>query len=225
MKIVHPTTALYVNGVQLTRNKGVQLLQAIEKIGRTCYKSEDKITESSHRQFVKNLVKRGHLSVIEHGSVTAHIVCDRGVTHEIVRHRIGSYSQESTRYCNYAADKHGSEIQVIDPASAFGWDVMGKDREKYVAWSRSCLAAESAYMKMLEEGASPQEARDVLPNSLKTEIWVTYNLREWLHFFELRCALAAHPQMREVACMLLKEMHDNIPIIFDEIYGKVFVQS
>ena len=222
MKIINPSTRLYVNGQPLAWKYGIDMLKAIERIGRTCYKSEDKITDDSYETFIRNLIKRGHLSVIEHCSVTADIICERGVTHEIVRHRIGTYSQESTRYCNYSADKYGSEIQVIDPASAFGWDVMGKDREKYIAWRMSCVVAESAYMKMLSGGASPQEARSVLPNSLKTEIWVTYNLREWRHFFQLRCAPAAHPQMQEVARMLLAEMTAYVPIIFDDVYEEVF---
>jgi thymidylate synthase (FAD) len=198
------------------------MLKAIERIGRTCYKSEDKITDDSYETFVRNLIKRGHLSVIEHCSVTADIICDRGVTHEIVRHRIGSYSQESTRYCNYSADKYGNEITVIDPGTAFEWGDTPAAMAKRLNWKSACRVAEMRYLKMLELGASPQEARSVLPNSLKTEIWVTYNLREWRHFFQLRCAPAAHPQMQEVARMLLAEMAAYVPIIFDDIYEEVF---
>ena len=222
MKIINPSTRLYVNGQPLAWKYGIDMLKAIERIGRTCYKSEDKITDDSYETFVSNLIKRGHLSVIEHCSVTADIICDRGVTHEIVRHRIGSYSQESTRYCNYSADKYGNEITVIDPGTAFNWSYVIDGMGKHNAWLRSCKAAEREYLNMLSEGASPQEARSVLPNSLKTEIWVTYNLREWRHFFELRCAPAAHPQMQEVAKMLLAEMTAYVPIIFDDIYEEVF---
>ena len=222
MKIINPSTHLYVNGQPLTWRTGIGLLKAIERIGRTCYKSEDRITDTSYQQFVRNLIKRGHLSVIEHCSVTADIICDRGVTHEIVRHRIGSYSQESTRYCNYSADKYGNEITVIDPGTAFEWGDTPAATEKYLYWKSACRVAERRYLEMLEDGASPQEARSVLPNSLKTEIWVTYNLREWRHFFQLRCAPAAHPQMQEVARMLLAEMTAYVPIIFDDIYEEVF---
>ena len=222
MKIINPSTHLYVNGQPLTGETGIGLLKAIERIGRTCYKSEDRITDTSYQQFVRNLIKRGHLSVIEHCSVTADIICDRGVTHEIVRHRIGSYSQESTRYCNYSADKYGNEITVIDPGTAFEWGDTPAATEKYLYWKSACRVAERRYLEMLEDGASPQEARAVLPNSLKTEIWVTYNLREWRHFFQLRCAPAAHPQMQEVARMLLAEMTAYVPIIFDDIYEEVF---
>jgi thymidylate synthase (FAD) len=222
VKIINPSTHLYVNGQPLTWKYGIDMLKAIERIGRTCYKSEDKITDDSYETFVRNLIKRGHLSVIEHCSVTADIICDRGVTHEIVRHRIGSCSQESTRYCNYSADKYGNEITVIDPGTAFEWGDTPAAMAKRLNWKSACRVAEMRYLKMLELGASPQEARSVLPNSLKTEIWVTYNLREWRHFFQLRCAPAAHPQMQEVARMLLAEMAAYVPIIFDDIYEEVF---
>jgi thymidylate synthase (FAD) len=222
MKIINPSTRLYVNGQPLAWKYGIDMLKAIERIGRTCYKSEDKITDDSYETFVRNLIKRGHLSVIEHCSVTADIICDRGVTHEIVRHRIGSYSQESTRYCNYSADKYGNEITVIDPGTAFEWGDTPAAMAKRLNWKSACRVAEMRYLKMLELGASPQEARSVLPNSLKTEIWVTYNLREWRHFFQLRCAPAVHPQMQEVARMLLAEMAAYVPIIFDDIYEEVF---
>ena len=222
MKIINPSTRLYVNGQPLAWKYGIDMLKAIERIGRTCYKSEDKITDDSYEAFVRNLIKRGHLSVIEHCSVTADIICDRGVTHEIVRHRIGSYSQESTRYCNYSADKYGNEITVIDPGTAFEWGDTPAAMAKRLNWKSACRVAEMRYLKMLELGASPQEARSVLPNSLKAEIWVTYNLREWRHFFQLRCAPATHPQMQEVARMLLAEMAAYVPIIFDDIYEEVF---
>jgi thymidylate synthase (FAD) len=224
MKIINPSTRLYVNGQPLAWKYGIDMLKAIERIGRTCYKSEDKITDDSYETFVRNLIKRGHLSVIEHCSVTADIICDRGVTHEIVRHRIGSYSQESTRYCNYAGGKYDSSITVIVPVSAFGWDIVNNDEDaaKYRVWCQECARSEAAYMDMIRAGASPQEARGILPNSLKTEIWVTYNLREGRHFFHLRCAPAAHPQMQEVARMLLAEMTAYVPIIFDDIYEEVF---
>lgn len=225
MKIINPSTHLYVNGQPLTGETGIGLLKAIERIGRTCYKSEDRITDTSYQQFVRNLIKRGHLSVIEHCSVTADIICDRGVTHEIVRHRIGSYSQESTRYCNYSADKYGNEITVIDPSTAFGWGDTPEAEAERNNWEYACRVAGVQYLQMIKDGASPQEARSVLPNSLKTEIWVTYNLREWRHFFQLRCAPAAHPQMQEIAKMLLAEMRVNVPIIFDDIYEEVFTQK
>ncbi len=192
---------------------GEALLRNIERYGRTCYKSEDRITADSSRNFVKKILKSGHESVIEHEKITVRVVCDRGVSHEIVRHRIASYSQESTRYCNYSSDKFGKEIAVIEP---FFW-LGEKHQEKYEIWEQTILEIEKSYMKLLELGATPQEARSILPNSLKTEIVMTMNLREWRHFFKLRTAPAAHPQMREISVPLLKEFKKRIPIIFDDI--------
>jgi len=187
---------------------GEQILKNLERYGRTCYKSEDKITSGSARRFVMTILKSGHESVIEHEKVTVRIVCDRGVTHEIVRHRIAAYSQESTRYCNYRS----RGVQVIEPFFFAG------DDKKYQIWLDAMSACEGAYNALIEAGASPQEARSVLPNSLKTEIVISYNLREWRHFFRLRCSRRAHPQMREVTIPLLKEFQQKIPVIFDDIF-------
>ena len=160
---------------------------------------------------MKMISGRGHLSVIEHQSVTVRVICDRGVSHEIVRHRLASYTQESTRYCNYTKGKFGSEITVIEPCF---WS---KDDEKYKVWKKTIEQIEAGYNKLIELGATPQEARSILPNSLKTEIVITMNLREWRHFFTLRTSPAAHPQMREVAIPLLKEFQRLIPVVFDDI--------
>jgi len=184
---------------------GEQLLKNLEKYGRVCYKSEDKITSDSARKFLTMILKSGHESVIEHEKITVRIICDRGVTHEIVRHRIGSYSQESTRYCNYKS----RGIKVIKP-------FFFTDKKKYRIWLESMNACATAYNKLIELEASPQEARSVLPNSLKTEIIITYNLREWRHFFKLRCSRKAHPQMREITIPLLQKFQSRIPIIFDD---------
>lgn len=190
---------------------GKEILRRIEAIGRVCYKSEDKITEESAERFVRTLIKRGHESVLEHLSFTARFICDRGVTHEIVRHRIASYSQESTRYCNYSQGKFGSEITVIEPL------YLEQGSRGYMMWENACAEAEASYFDMLNWGNTPQEARAVLPNSLKAELIMTANLREWRHFFKLRTSSAAHPQMREVAKMLLEEVKREIPVIFDDI--------
>lgn len=190
---------------------GDYILKQIELAGRTSYKSEDKITPDSAKDFVKMINDRGHLSVIEHQSVTVRIICDRGVSHEIVRHRLASYTQESTRYCNYTKGKFGSEITVIEPCF---WS---QDDEKYQIWKKTIEQIEASYNKLIELGAAPQEARSILPNSLKTEIVMTMNLREWHHFFTLRTSKAAHPQMREVAIPILKEFQELIPVVFDDI--------
>ncbi len=190
---------------------GQELLSKVERAGRTCYKSEDKISADSAEKFVKALLKRGHESVIEHASLSARIICDRGVTHEIVRHRIASYSQESTRYCNYANDKFGNELTFIMPCflteGTIGFEV----------WKDTMQVIETNYIKMLENGSTPEEARSILPNSLKTEIFVTMNLREWRHFFRLRAAKEAHPQMREIALIMLEGFKKEIPVFFDDL--------
>jgi thymidylate synthase (FAD) len=190
---------------------GDYILQQIERAGRTAYKSEDKITPSSAAKFVQMIVQNGHLSVIEHQSITVRIICDRGVTHEIVRHRLASYTQESTRYCNYAKGKFDGEITVIRPCF---WD---ESDERYAVWRQCMEQTEAAYNRLITLGATPQEARSVLPNSLKTEIVMTMNLRAWYHFFKTRVALAAHPQMREIVKLLLEEFKKRVPIIFDQI--------
>ena len=204
MRIIEPSFEIMpVNGEEILKN--------IERAGRTCYKSEDKITADSARKFVAGIVKSGHESVIEHEKITVRIICDRGVTHEIVRHRIASYSQESTRYCNYSADKFGNELTFIRP---FYWN---DEPEKMEAWLCHMKLTEETYMQLIKLGASPQEARAILPNSLKTEIVVTMNIREWRHFFKVRCSPAAHPQMREVAIPILKRFQEIIPVVFDDI--------
>lgn len=195
----------------LTELDGRKVLQLIERAGRTCYKSEGKITPESWLEFVKMIIKRQHFSVIEHFSVTVKFICDRGVTHELVRHRIASYSQESTRYCNYAADKFGNEITVID-------------KQKYIpgiadygCWQYVMKTCEDSYNWLINHGISPQIARGVLPNDLKTEIVMTANLREWGHVFKLRTSEAAHPCMRDIMLPLLAKFREIMPILFDDL--------
>lgn len=205
MKIIKP-------GFEILTDLNPELiLKHIEQCGRTCYKSENKITEESCRAFVKSIINRGHEAVLEHFNVTVKFICDRGVSHEIVRHRLASYCQESTRYCNYSKDSFDSEITVIEPL------FLTPDTFGYDEWKEACQTAEGAYFNLLEWGCTPQEARAVLPNSLKTEVVMTANLREWRHFFRLRCAKAAHPQMREIAIPLCKELQKKLPIIFDDV--------
>ena len=194
------------------------IVKKIERIGRVCYKSEGKITEDSAEKFIKGLLTRQHESVIEHENVTVRLICDRGVTHEIVRHRIASYSQESTRYCNYSGDKFDNQITVIELASGFEYDLTKEnDKAKYDVWCQAMESAEKAYFRMLELGATPQEARSVLPNSLKTEIVVTINLRSWRNFFRLRVYSHAHPQMREVATMVYEEFKKRLPVFVADL--------
>ena len=204
---------------------GIEELKHIEKIGRVCYKSEGKITEDgeSAKKFVKMLIGRGHEAMIEHSSLSVKFVVDRGVSHELVRHRIASFAQESTRYVNYSLEKFGNEINVIDIRDGINLDNKMKNMDSdtiSTIMDEWCLAMEDAekhYMKMIELGATPQIARSVLPNSTKTEITITANYREWRNFFKLRVPNTAHPQMREVTIPLLKELKRRLPIIFDDI--------
>jgi thymidylate synthase (FAD) len=205
MKIVEPS---YLIEDELN---GSEILRKIERAGRTCYKSEIKISDESAEAFIKSILKRGHESVIEHEKITVRLICDRGVSHEIVRHRLASYSQESTRYCNYSDDKFGSEITVIKPFYFL------PGTKEWNIWYEAMLAAERAYFDLLNNGTRPQEARSVLPNSLKTEIVITCNLREWRHLLHVRTAKNAHPQMRQILTPLLHEFKEKIPIIFDDI--------
>ena len=190
---------------------GQEILNKIERYGRVCYKSEGKIEEGSAERFVENLIKRGHEAVLEHASITVKFVVDRGVSHELVRHRLASYCQESTRYCNYAKDDFNSEITFIIP------EYLDYKSEGWNTWKQTMKVCEDAYFKLLDFGLSPQEARAVLPNSLKTEVVMTANIREWRLFFKLRTASAAHPQMREVTRPLLDELKELIPVVFDDI--------
>ena len=219
MRIIKPSVEIeYLNPKRIIKN--------LEKYGRKCYLSEP---VGDPNRFVADKIKQGHESIIEHEKATVIVVCDRGVTHEIVRHRIASYSQESTRYCNYAKDKFGNEITVIEP-----FFYLGKPA-RHESWKESCEVAEREYFEQLNDGALPQEARDVLPNSLKTEIVVTFNMREWRHFFKLRCSAKAHPQMRQVAIPLLIEFKLLMPALFGDIeydrdfpvehYAKVTMES
>jgi thymidylate synthase (FAD) len=198
MKIIEPS-------VEVEHFDAKRMLKNIERAGRTCYKSEARIDEDSASAFVRAIVKRGHESVIEHEKITARVVCDRGVTHEIVRHRIASYSQESTRYVNY---REG--IEVIRPC--FDWD-----KEMVGIFGKAVAEAENAYRELIKRGAKPEEARAVLPTALKTELVMTMNLREWRHFFKMRLSPRAHPQIRQVAGMLLEQMKTKLPEVFGDL--------
>jgi len=201
MRIVEPSAEL----VWITPDA----LRVIEGAGRICYKSEDKIAAGTAEQFVKQILARGHEAVIEHASASFRIVTDRGITHEIVRHRIASYCQESTRYCNYGKEKFGNEISVIRPPKL-------NDAQE-AAWRIGCEAAEKQYFAMLEAGATPQIARSVLPTCLKTELIMTANFREWRHFLKLRLGAGAHPQVIEVAQLIRAALVEACPAVFFDL--------
>lgn len=210
MKIIQPGFEILVG------KTGSEILKSIERAGRTCYKSEDEITGVSSERFVEMLIKRGHHSVLEHECISVKFICDRGVSHELVRHRLAAFSQESTRYCNYSKEKFGKQITFIDP---FFWPHNSKGIKQGLraTWYHHMNAIEKSYMAMIALGATPQQARSILPNSLKTEIVITANIREWRHIFSLRTSKAAHPQMRQIMCPLLKQVRLWYPVIFDDV--------
>ena len=198
----------------ITPINGKEILEHIEQVARTCYKSEGNVKDGSAETLVRNLIASGHEAMLEHYSFSVKFIVDRGVSHELVRHRVASFAQESTRYCNYSQEKFGNEITVIFPSCLEGRP------DAYLEWRWACSCAEKAYFQMLKYGATPQEARAVLPNSLKTEVVMTANLREWRHFFDLRAVGTTgkpHPQMLEVTVPLLKELKQLIPVVFDDI--------
>lgn len=217
MRIIKPTFEI------LTPIDSEQILKLLESVGRTCYKSEDKITDESCYKFIQNIVNRGHEAVIEHFNVTVRLINDRGILQEETRHRVASFAAESTRYCNYANDKFGNNVTYIDIMGGIQYDskmqLLDSETIKaiYSEWIYACEDAEAHYNRMIELGASPQIARAVLNNSTKTEVCITANLREWRHIFQLRTDKAAHPQMRELMIPLLKEFQSKIPVIFDDI--------
>ena len=205
MRIVEPKVEI------ITPLDGEAVLKHLELVGRTCYKSEDRIDDQSAEKFVAGIIRRGHEAVIEHYNVTVRFTTDRGITHEIVRHRIASYAQESTRYCNYSKDKFSNEIAVVRPTD------IKEGTKEFEDWKQAMEAAEKAYFLLLEDGCKAQTARSVLPTCTKTEIMVTMNLREWRHFLKLRGAGAAHPDIRVIALDLLEQFLAKLPVIFDDI--------
>lgn len=192
---------------------GLDELRHIEWAARTCYKSEGKITSDgeSAKKLIRKLIENGHEAMLEHSQLSVKFICDRGVSHELVRHRMASFAQESTRYCNYMKDHFGRAITVIHPF------FLKEGTVDFAAWYDFIERLEQYYFAMLQNGYTPQEARCILPNCLKTEVIMTANYREWRHIFALRCDAAAHPQMRELMCPLLEEVKQKIPVIFDDI--------
>lgn len=225
----------------ITPINGEEILKQIELAARTCYKSEDKIEYGvkdipndipndisqldenyyaiSARKLISNLIKNKHDAMLEFGgNITVKFICDRGVSHELVRHRLASFAQESTRYCNYGKDEH---IQFIIPCwldikeGTISPRITNTNAERW--WVNHMTRSEEAYNELIKIGWSPQQARSVLPNSLKTEINISANIREWRHILKLRTSKAAHPQMRELMCPFLDELKNKIPVVFNDI--------
>ena len=228
MKLIKPYTEI------LTPVDTVEVYKTIEKVARTCYKSEDKITDTSAERMVKSLIKSGHEAMIEFFDITVKFTCDRITSQSIVRHRLGSFAQESTRFCNYAKDKFGQELVFIIPSwlelqegdytdgdgcpLRHGWTVQNVNDSH--CWIYAMLEAEDRYLSLIERKKSAEQARMVLPMSVKTEINVKFNLREWRHFLNLRCHHTAHPDIRVLSLELLDKFYKLLPVVFEDLYIK-----
>ncbi len=208
MKIIEPIAFL------MNYFDGEEVMKFLELCGRTAYQSAKNISNDSAEKFIRNIIKRGHESVLEHFSCTFKIICDRGVMAELTRHRLASFTIESTRFCDYSKDG----LTFIKPCFwQNGYKNFNCSNHCSAEWAGMMISIENSYKYMLNEGATPQEARSILPNSLKTEIIMTANLREWRHILKLRTAKDAHPQMREVAKMILDALKRKLPVIFEDV--------
>ena len=219
MKLIKPKVKI------LDEIDGNAVINRIATVARTCYKSEDLSTPEKDLALVKRLIQSKHEAMLEFVDITTKFICDRITSQSIVRHRLASYAQESTRYCNYSKDKFGNELTFIIPSWAeinkLG-EIVADDNETFYDFKRALEMAEAFYLSLIEKGWKPQQARMVLPMSTKTEINMKCNLREWRHFLKLRCSSAAHPDIRTLALDLLKQLHEQIPVIFDDIYEEYY---
>ena len=205
MKLVDPYFDI------LTKINGEEILKFLEKCGRTCYKSEDKITEDSARKLIKAIIASGHESVIEHFVITVKFICDIGFYKDITRHRMASFSVESTRYCNYSKGKFGGELTFIKPVN------IELGTKEYEIWKKCMEDIEKHYLDMAHLSATPDMLRMMLPHSTAASVICTANLREWRHILKLRSSKRAHPSIYSLMRNLLKEFQQKIPIIFDDI--------
>lgn len=211
MKIIEPSFK-----IEWGLENPKQILKQIELAARNCYKSEDKINKESSYPLIRHIIKNGHEAMLEFGDICVRIICDRGISHELVRHRLCSFAQESTRFCNYSKDKFGNKLTFIQP---YFWQdtTKGNNNHKQDIWKYSMKQVENYYLKLLCFGASPQEARSILPNSLKTEILIKTNLREWRQIFKLRAVnLKAHSQMRQIMLPILEKFKFRLPVLFED---------
>lgn len=225
MLVTYPTHEIIAPDDLETTGKE-QIYSQIERAARTCYKGADSQSVEARNKFIANLVKSGHEAMLEHAFITVKFRTDRGVSHEIVRHREASYAQESTRYCNYSKEKFGNELTFMSIGDALATDEKTKELDVdagakiLVVWYDACKYAEKCYMKMLQLGATPQIARSVLNNSVQTELVMTANIREWRHVLKLRAAGTTgkpHPQMKELMMPLLDEFAEIMPELFGDI--------
>mgnify|MGYP001052565845 CR=1 FL=1 len=197
--------------IQVEKVNGIQIMKNIERACRTCYRSEGKTTEESYKTLLKNCITRGHESVLEHEKVTIRLYCDLGVYKDLTRHRIASFSIESTRYCNYGKDKFDNELKVIRPCN------IEEGTDIYANWKNACEAIEKNYMEMSKKGALPDQLRMILPHSIAAEVTMTANIREWKHILSLRASNHTHPSIRQLMIPLLLYFKQIMPEIFEDV--------
>lgn len=197
--------------IQVEKYDGIRIMKNIERACRTCYRSEGLITEDSYKKLLKNCINRGHESILEHEKITIRMRCDIGVYKDLTRHRFGSFSIESTRYCNYGKDKFDRELKVIKPCN------IDEDSNLYAFWKNTMERIEMNYLHMTDNGATPDQMRMILPHSTAAEVTMTANIREWRHILELRCSKAAHPAIRQLLIPLLLKFKEDMPELFDAI--------
>jgi len=213
MKIIEPI-------IEIENANYNQIMKNLERACRTCYRSEDKITEESYKTLLKNCINRGHESILEHEKITIRMICDIGVYKDLTRHRHASFSIESTRYCNYGKDKFENQIKFIKPVN------IEEGTEIYEEWKKSLEEIEKHYIKMVELGATPDQMRMILPHSTAALVTMTANIREWKHIFSLRCTKHAHPAVEQVMIPLLLHFKKHMPEIFENIeYDTEFDQA
>lgn len=209
MKIIKPL-------IEVEDYDGIKIMKNIERACRTCYRSEGMITDDSYKRLLTNCLNRGHESVLEHEKITVRMTCDIGVYKDLTRHRFGSFSIESTRYCNYGKDKFDNEIKFIDPCNM-------DEKELFNEWHSACTEIEQRYLKMVELGATPDQMRMILPHSTAAQVTMTCNIREWRHILTLRCSQAAHPSIQQILIPLLLKFKSTMPELFDSIpYNQSF---
>ena len=204
MKIIEPL-------IEVEKFDGIKIMKNIERACRTCYRSEGLITEDSYKKLLKNCINRGHESVLEHEKITIRMICDIGVYKDLTRHRFGSFSIESTRYCNYGKDKFENEIKFIKPCNIDG------SSELYSNWISAMDFIEKEYIAMSKNGATPDQMRMILPHSTAAEVTMTANIREWRHILDLRTKQMTHPAIRQLLIPLLLYFKQEMPELFDKI--------
>jgi len=210
MKIIKPRYEI------MTDIKGDYTLKHLEKCIRVCYKSENLIKPDSHLGLLKRIMDNRHESVLEHTNISVMFECNRGFSHELVRHRHCAFSQESTRYCNYSKGKFSKEITVIEPDSFNSWT-----EGQQVLWKKAMLDSEANYMNLINSGISTEYARGALPIDVKTTIVISTSVREWRTIFKLRTSKNAHPSMRQLMIPLLGEFKSSIALVFDDIEAEL----